>query len=287
MRRLSLPLRSHRERMALARRIAPLRAGTADDPPRDTHSEAGVPLPRWLDVMLVRADISSQRSQWPILAALTLPPISAWLAGGLVPAAVFAAAPPAMLLLWLHRRARRHLDTFITDLPLLLDSVQQLLRVGHSLQQAMARSIEQAGLPVRRFLMPAVHRIHNGMAPADALQWAAGRIGLAELHMLAAAVRVNGRYGGSMSGILANLGAMLRHAARVERELKAATAEARYSGIVLMAMPLVIAAMMMVLNPDYLRFFIETAQGRRMAMLALLLQGTGMVLMRRLMRLAF
>src|SRR3546814_1927492 len=60
-----------------------------------------------------------------------------------------------------------------------------------------------------------------------------------EISMLAAAIRTNMRYGGSISAVLLNLANILRERIRIKRELKAAISEAKISGRVLIVMPLV------------------------------------------------
>ena len=77
-----------------------------------------------------------------------------------------------------------------------------------------------------------IRRIDNGAPIPDAVTWLAARLEVPELHMLATAIETNFRYGGRMSVVLANLVQILRDRARVGRELKAATAEIRFSAIV-------------------------------------------------------
>src|SRR3546814_20328765 len=70
---------------------------------------------------------------------------------------------------------------------------------------------------------------------------------------------------GSIGSTLANLARLLRQATRVRRELKAATAETRFSGLVLGAMPLLLTAVLTTINPGYTHFFLDTPEGRRLA----------------------
>src|SRR3546814_5697208 len=74
---------------------------------------------------------------------------------------------------------------------------------------------------------------------------------------------------GSIGSTLANLARLLRQATRVRRELKAATAETRFSGLVLGAMPLLLTAVLTTINPGYTHFFLDTPEGRRLAVIAL------------------
>src|SRR3546814_9642241 len=73
-----------------------------------------------------------------------------------------------------------------------------------------------------------------------------------EISMLAAAIRTNMRYGGSISAVLLNLANILRERIRIKRELKAAISEAKISGRVLIVMPLVAMAVLVAMNPDYI-----------------------------------
>src|SRR3546814_15481095 len=90
--------------------------------------------------------------------------------------------------------------------------------------------------------------------------------------MFAAAVSISGRHGGSIGSTLANLARLLRQATRVRRELKAAPAETRFSGLVLGAMPLLLTAVLTTINPGYTHFFLHTPEGRRPAVNPLGLQ---------------
>lgn len=275
------------QRQRMMRRLAPLAArasGVGAGEPGDLTAH----LPERLRLRLVRAGLEiTSRGVAVSVAATALLAIAGGTAGGpalalLLPAGAMVAA--AMTIEW---RATRNVAAFTAALPLLLDSIQQLLKVGNSSQQAFTKACASASPALTRFLAPALHRIQHGMPLADGLNWAAERVEIRELRMFAAAVTINSRHGGSISATLANLSRILRQAARIERELRAATAETRFSGLVLGAMPLVIAAIITSINSGYIAFFFETHDGRKLALIALLLQLSGMGLMRRLMRLDF
>lgn len=275
-----------RQRAGLARRLQPLLGAM----PASVASPAdeAMPLPGWAMPRLVRAGIEPRRQTLLLVAGgIVLIVLAALAAGRPLLALGCLVLPPAMFAVAVEWRGIRNLQAFVAGLPFLLDSILQLLRVGNSLQQALLKSVETSGPALRRFLDPAVHRIAHGAPVADALQWAGDRIALPELRMLAASVKINSRHGGSMAAILANFAQLLRQAAQVKRDLQAASAEVRFSGHVLMAMPLVIAAMMTSINPGYLRFFTTSAEGPRLAIIAIGLQLAGMAMMRWLMRLPF
>ena len=140
---------------------------------------------------------------------------------------------------------------------------------------------------VQRYLEPVVRRLELGVPANEAMQQVADRLRVPELSMLAAAIKTNIRYGGSITGILANLAGILRERIRIRRDLLAATSEARVSGKVLIGMPVVAIGILVMINPEYLTFFISDPRGHRWGTMAILLQGVGMLVMRRQMHLVF
>jgi tight adherence protein B len=247
-----------------------------------------LPGPQFLRLWLTRADIApTPRSLGAAALAIVLIAVTAnWLAGPLA-AALTAVALAFAGIYGLWRLACRRLDAFIEGLPFFLDALRQLLVVGNSIQQGLLKAAENTSPAMQRYLQPMIRRINNGAPIPESIEWLAQRLELPELYMLAAAVETNFRYGGRMSNVLANLIQILRDRARVERELKAATAEIKFSVIVLGLMPLISAVLIFLIKPSYVTFFIETEQGHRLALIAIGLQLIGMVIMRRIMRLEF
>jgi len=249
---------------------------------------AALPVPYVLRLWLTRADVALTSRSLVIvpLAMITAALMINWatgpLAAGLSLAVLVSAGAYG---LW--RLACRRLDAFVEGLPFFLDAMRQLLVVGNSVQQGLLKAAENTSPAMQRYLQPMIRRINNGAPIPDSIDWLAQRLELAELYMLAAAVETNFRYGGRMSAVLANLIQILRDKARVERELKAATAEIRFSAVVLGLMPVITAAMIAVIKPSYIMFFIETEQGHRLALIAVGLQMIGLAIMRRIMRLEF
>lgn len=219
--------------------------------------------------------------------ALVLAALVALLAAGPVAALAVVAGVPLGLLGWVRRRAQRQVEALIEALPYYIDAVRQMQAVGNSLAQALERALGDAPAIVQDFIAPMARRLELGAPVADAMQMLAERLRVPEISMLAAAIRTNMRYGGSISAVLLNLANILRERICIKRELKAAISEARISGRVLIVMPMVAMALLVAMNPSYIDFFANDPRGHRLAVVAVALQGMGMLVMRRVMRLAF
>lgn len=249
---------------------------------------AGQGGPQFLRLWLNRADIVLQPDRLVLAGILVIVATVAvaWLVSPLAAAIIPILAAGAAVYA-LHALAARRMNAFILGLPFFLDALRQLLMVGNSMQQGLLKATENTAPAMQRYLQPMIRRINNGAPIPEAVSWLAGRLEVPELFMLATATEVNFRYGGRMSTVLANLVQILRERTRVERELKAATAEIRFSAIVLGLMPAAVLVMISVIKPAYIMFFIHAEQGPRLALIAVALQVVGMLIMRRLMRLEF
>jgi tight adherence protein B len=272
-------------RLEMLRGVLPQRT---DEAMAGRSIPAGQGGPRLLRLWLNRADIALPPHRLLSVALLIVVAtvFVAWFLGPIAAATVPVAAL-AIAIYALQSLATRRINAFIIGLPFFLDALRQLLMVGNSVQQGLLRAAENTSPAMQRYLQPMIRRINNGAPIPEAVSWLAGRLDIPELYMLATATDVNFRYGGRMSAVLANLVQILRERTRVGRELKAATAEIRFSAIILGLMPAVVAVMIGVIKPAYIMFFLEAEQGPRLAMIAVGLQVFGILIMRRIMRLEF
>lgn len=245
-------------------------------------------LPNWLRVTLLRADYVPDGGAITLAVGLALLVGGVlgwqvnWIAGTGLALMLLAVGPVALRML-----AARRIAVMVNAMPFFIDSVRQMLISGVSLQQALSRVTAGTDPGVRRYLRPMVRRIQNGAAVGDSLVWLADRLDMAEMHMFAAAVQANLRYGGRLSTVLGNLANTLRDRERVTRELRAATAETRVSALLLGSLPVVAFALMSMLNPKYATFFFTDPTGHRLLAIAGGLQVIGVVAIRRLLRLDF
>ena len=270
-----------RQRAVIDRRLG---LALSAAPPR----AAALTVPDRIAPLLARAQIEfTTRAVGMAGGLLLLIALSALLAAGPVTALAVMAGVPTALLGWVRRRAQRRVEALIEALPYYIDAVRQMQAVGNSLAQALERALTDAPAVVQSYIAPVARRLELGASVADAMQMLAERLRVPEISMLAAAIRTNMRYGGSISTVLLNLANILRERIRIKRELKAAISEAKISGRVLIVMPLVAMAALVAMNPDYIDFFLRDPRGHRLAIVAMVLQGLGMLVMRRVMRLTF
>lgn len=275
---------SARARAVLDRRLAHFAAPRSNA----ANPSAPVSVPERLAPLFAQAQLEFTRRQLRLFAGagVTLVVIALLTAGPALAIAVLVGLP-MLALAWLRGRARKRTDALIEALPYYIDGVRQLQGVGNSLTQSLERAMPDAPLIVRSYFAQAIRRLEMGAPAGDTLQQLANRLQIAEVSMLAAAVKTNLRFGGSVGTVLTNLAQILRERVRIKRELAAATSEAKVSAKVLIAMPLLCMAMLFMINPAYITFFATDSRGHTLLTVAVGLQVSGVLVIRRLMRLEF
>jgi tight adherence protein B len=276
---------------ARGRALAPVDRRLAALLPADAAPRARarpISMPDRLAPLLARAQFEPTIERLRLIGWLLLiAALAALVLAGPIAALAVVLGLPAAALAALRARAASRTEALIEALPHYIDAVRQLQAVGNSLAQALERALTDAPPPVRSCFVPAARRLAMGAPLGETMQQLAERLHIPELSMLAAAIRTNLRYGGSIGAVLHNLSNILRDRARLRWELKAATSEARVSSRVLIAMPLLAMILLVVMNPGYVAFFTGDPRGHRLALVALGLEGLGVLVLRRVLRLDF
>ena len=250
--------------------------------------ERAISVPDMVAPLLARAQIELGSRDITLCGAgllgLTL---LALLLKGAAFALLVAVGLPLAAFAYVTQRAGRRTDALIEALPHYIDSVRQMQMVGNSLPQALERALVDAPETVRGYMAPVARRLELGAPVSETMQLLSVRLRVPEVAMLAAAITTNLRYGGSISAVLANLANILRTRIRIKREMDAATSQVKVSARILIAMPIVAMALLMAVSTGYLDFFLNDRRGHVLAVVALCLQAMGVLVMNRMMRLAF
>ncbi len=77
------------------------------------------------------------------------------------------------------------------------------------------------------------------------------RVGQQDLGLLVAAVGLQGKTGGNLAEILGNLSGVIRDRLRMRLKVKALSAEARFSALILSILPVALFCLLWVIAPNY------------------------------------
>lgn len=240
-------------------------------------------LPRRIRVALARADFQPKAGQIVLgVAAAGAIVLSALALSGPLAGALACATTIAGAWWWVERAGERRRQQCVESLPAFLDGIRQLVKVGNSLMQSVEKATATAPPAINRYFQPIVIQLQHGAPLGEAIAQMAERLDMLELHMFAAAVQSNLRFGGRIGQILANLIRILRDRSQVEREISASTAETRTTALVLGALPVLVAGWIGFNDPVYAAFFIDHPSGHAILKVVVPMQVIGLLAMRRI-----
>jgi len=98
------------------------------------------------------------------------------------------------------------------------------------------------------------------------------------------AIKIQREVGGNLSELLLNVAATLREREYLRRQVKALSAEGRFSAYILLALPPAIMAYMTVTNPTYLHPLLHTTIGYFMLGVMVLLMVMGYYTMKKMIK---
>ena len=214
-----------------------------------------------------------------MLAAIVLAALTVAVAPALVPIAVVVAfvVPPARRR-WIDHREQRAGEA---ELPDVLESVARALRAGASLGQAVA----DAPVPRATCLRDEWLRMRaavpvSGVAAAVDAVWRP----LRDRQLVAGSLRLAADVGGPQARALDLAAATLRQRLAFQEEVRAQSAQARASALVVAGAPVAFAFLAAATDPRYVPFLFRTVPGATLLYAGLALDALGLAWMTRLAR---
>lgn len=198
----------------------------------------------------------------------------------MVPLAAIAAG--SLPVMWILSRRKRRLKAFSTQLPDALEMMARALRAGQSLAFGFNAVAAEMSPPIGREFGRVFEEQNLGVALDDSLRSMCKRVPNLDLRFFVTAVILQRQTGGDLSEILDKIGALVRERFRILGQVQALTGEGRLSGIVLMALPLVLFVVVYNMNPDYVSQLFTDPAGKKMLAVAVFMQFLGAVVIRKI-----
>jgi tight adherence protein B len=155
---------------------------------------------------------------------------------------------------------RRH-QTITLQLPEALDFLSRIMRAGHSLSTGLQMMSEELPAPLSAEFRKAYDQHSLGQPLEDALRDMAGRVESTDFAFFVTAVLIQKQTGGDLSEVLTNISKLIRQRMRLSQQVKAKTAEGRFTGYIMVAFPAVMFTLCFYLNPDLYGGFAKERTG--------------------------
>ncbi len=177
---------------------------------------------------------------------------------------LLAAVGGAMPMLWAFFKRHRRLGLFEAQLPDAMELLARSLRAGHSLIEGMHLIGEEMPAPSGPEFGRCFEQQNLGVKLEDALEEMTERVPSVDLRFFATAIILQRQTGGDAAEILDKIGRLIRQRFQLRGQVAALTGEGRLSGVVLLALPCVLAVYMYVRDPKYLSVLVTDPIGQKM-----------------------
>jgi tight adherence protein B len=209
----------------------------------------------WLNRLIAQSGVKLGVTGFPLilvglsgaLVLLTLLASGSVLLAIAVGLLVGAGAPVLVLMVIRHRRLKK----FEAQLPEAMDTLVRSLRAGHPVQAAIRLIVREMPDPIGTEFAIVSDELTYGLDLEMAMKNLHRRVGQQDLGLLVAAVGLQGKTGGNLAEILGNLSRVIRDRLRMRLKVKALSAEARFSAMILSILPIALFALLSVIAPNY------------------------------------
>jgi tight adherence protein B len=170
--------------------------------------------------------------------------------------------------LYILRKRASRLAQFEEQFPDALDYLARALKAGHPFAASLEMLANESQPPLGPEMRKTFDERQLGMSWEQALDNLATRVPVMDVSFFAAAVLLQSRMGGRLGEVLGRLAETMRERAALRGEIRALSTHGRVSGLVLTLIPIVVAAVLVVVNPAYLAVLLNHPNGGHLLLAA-------------------
>lgn len=183
----------------------------------------------------------------------------------------------------LRQRAARRRAKIVEQLPAFLEAGLRVLQAGNTLEESLANAAAESPDPLRPLFLSVGRQVRLGAQLDQVLVESAEIHRIRDIKVIALAASINRKYGGSLRNVFRSLIAAIRARDSAARELRALTAETRFSAVVLSVIPALLTVYIYFQNRQYYAQMWESTGGRITLITAVALQVIGVAVIYRMM----
>ncbi len=201
---------------------------------------------------------------WPLVAA----------------AGVVAASVPFLHVVW---RRRQRLRKFLEHLPDALELMSRALSAGHAFAESLHMIANEMPEPIATEFRKTYEEQNLGLSLKLALGNLAERVPLLDLRLCITAILIQRETGGNLAEILEKVADTIRERFRIMEDLNTLTTSSRMSAWILCGLPIFVALAVTVMDYEYMSVLWHDPRGHKLIYVALGMQITGMLLIRKIL----
>ena len=187
----------------------------------------------------------------------------------------------------LRKLVSRRQKKFVAELANGIDVIVRGVKSGLPLNECLQVVARESPEPLASEFREVIEQQRLGVTLGECLERMGDRMPIAEVRFLTIVISIQQQAGGNLSEALGNLSNVLRDRFMLAMKVKALSAEAKASAVVLASLPPGVMTMVYLSSPDYIMPLFTTPQGNFMLAGGGLWMLTGVLIMRKMINFKF
>jgi tight adherence protein B len=161
-----------------------------------------------------------------------------------------------------------------------LDVIVRGVKTGLPLNECIRIIAKESPEPLRKEFLTFADNLSMGSGLDRALGHLYKRMPLQEVNFFAIVLTIQSKAGGNLSEALGNLSTVIRSRKMMREKVNALSSEAKASGMIIGSLPFAVGTMVFMTTPDYIMELFLTETGHVILVLAAVMMGLGITVMR-------
>ncbi|HLM54689.1 MAG TPA: type II secretion system F family protein [Pyrinomonadaceae bacterium] len=181
-------------------------------------------------------------------------------------------------------RRRKRLNKFLELLPDALELMSRALQAGHAFAESLHMIASEMPEPIATEFRKTYEEQNLGLSLKLALENLVERVPLLDLRLCVTAIMIQRETGGNLAEILEKVSYTIRERFRILEDLNTLTTSSRMSAWILCGLPIFVALAVTIMNPDYMSVLWTDPRGHYLIFAASGMQLTGMLIIRKILK---
>jgi tight adherence protein B len=197
-------------------------------------------------------------------------------------AAILAAFVGSLPFVYLVVLKRKRMAKFQSQLPEALDMIARSMRAGHAFTTGMRLAADEFDDPLGSEFHHTLDEVNFGVSVSDALTNLVDRVDCPDLGFFVVSVILQRETGGNLAEIMEKIAHLIRERFKLFDRIKTLSAEGKLSAVILSLIPIVVAAVLYIMNRAYIMILVTDPVGKKMIVFAVILTLFGYYVMKRI-----
>ena len=182
---------------------------------------------------------------------------------------------------------KRRINKFLLEFPNAVDIIVRGVKSGLPLNDCLRIISREAQEPVRSEFVKVVESQKLGLSIPESVQRLADNVPLSETSFFSIVITIQSGAGGNLAEALGNLSKVLRARKSMKAKIIAMSMEAKASGVIIGALPIIVAGLIYITSPDYLTPLFSEQTGQITLMFSAFWMGLGIFIMKKMINFDF